>query len=186
MGANASGESTALMLDVVRLLVSQNVEYTIIGAMAVAVHGVVRASVDADALVNVSLERLEQLGEQLTAQGLQMELRRGDPFDPIPAILIVRDQYENRVDLLVGIRGLDPDIHRRAITVDVAEFGTALKFASREDLIAMKLFAGGPIDLRDAERLVAVAGEALDLELLHRLTKRFGRDAEVNLKKLLP
>jgi len=49
----------------------------------------------------------------------------------------------------------------------------------------MKVFAGGPMDLVDASRAVAAAGSSLDLELVRRLAKRFGRDASVSLEQIL-
>jgi hypothetical protein len=50
MRTKASGESTLLLLDAVQVLRAEHVDYAIIGAMAAAVHGVIRASRDADAL----------------------------------------------------------------------------------------------------------------------------------------
>ena len=49
----------------------------------------------------------------------------------------------------------------------------------------MKVFAGGPMDLVDATRAIAAAGESLDRELVRRLAKRFGRDASESLERLL-
>jgi hypothetical protein len=41
------GQSTHLLLEVVTLLDESGVDYVVIGALAAAVHGVVRASLDA-------------------------------------------------------------------------------------------------------------------------------------------
>jgi hypothetical protein len=185
MSAAGSGQSTDLLFDVVRALNERGIPYAVIGAMAVSVHGVVRASVDADAVVSVALSGLRALGNDLAAEGLIIEFREGDVFDPIPAMLIVSDRHDNRVDLLMSLRGLDADIYERAIEVQLPEYEYPLRIASKEDVIAMKLFAGGPLDLLDAKRLVAVAGGSLDMELLARLVTRFGKDALTNYEKLL-
>jgi len=185
MSVGGSGQSTDLLFEVVRALNARGIQYAVIGAVAVSVHGVVRASVDADALVSVALSELRVLANELTAQGLTTELRQGDDFDPIPAMLIVTDRYENRVDLLMGLRGLDVDVYQRAIDVQLPEYAHALRIAGKEDVIAMKLFAGGPVDLLDAKRLLAVAGSALDTELLRRLVFRYGKDAVAHGEKLL-
>jgi hypothetical protein len=63
--------------------------------------------------------------------------------------------------------------------------GSSLKFIGREDFIAMKVFAGGPVDLIDAKRAICAAGNSLDLDLLHRVAKRYGRDAAESLERLL-
>ena len=51
MRASAPGQSALLMADVAESLARRGVRYAVIGAMAAAVHGVVRASLDADAIV---------------------------------------------------------------------------------------------------------------------------------------
>jgi hypothetical protein len=49
----------------------------------------------------------------------------------------------------------------------------------------MKVFAGGPMDLIDAARAISAGGEALDLALVRRLAKGYGRDASDALDRLL-
>ena len=51
MRAQRPGESALLLLDAVDQLAEAGVPYAIIGAMAAAVHGIVRASMDADAVL---------------------------------------------------------------------------------------------------------------------------------------
>jgi hypothetical protein len=57
--------------------------------------------------------------------------------------------------------------------------------AGLEDFIAMKTFAGGPLDLVDARRAIAVSRELLDVDLLLRLATQFGKDALQICKHLL-
>jgi hypothetical protein len=52
MKARAPGQSALLLLDVVQELTAQNIDYAVIGAMAAAVHGSIRATTDADALLS--------------------------------------------------------------------------------------------------------------------------------------
>jgi hypothetical protein len=94
------GQSTQLLLEVVSLLDEAGVNYVVIGALAAAVHGVVRASVDADAVVQVTVAKLSELQATLASRGLTTELRRGDVEDPIPAMLQITDGFSNQVDLL--------------------------------------------------------------------------------------
>jgi hypothetical protein len=94
-------------LDVVERLVQHGIDYAVIGAIAASVHGIVRASFDADALVSISRQKLNELAGELAAAGFQTELRVGDFDDPIPALLAICDSYGNRVDLLGGLRGLE-------------------------------------------------------------------------------
>ena len=181
MRAQRTGESALLLLDVIDLLGQANVQYAVVGAMAASVHGVVRASMDADAVIALPVHDLATLESQLRATGLDTELRYGDRDDPIAAVLRVSDSFGNGVDLLVGLRGLDPAVFARAVVVPFQ--GEQLRVVGREDFIAMKLFANGPQDVADAE--FAAAGEPLDIELLERLALRFGQETVDALRRLL-
>ncbi len=182
MRAARSGESALLLLDVVDVLERNGVAYAVIGAMAAAIYGVVRASLDADAVISLPPHELGDLGREYRAAGLGTELRDGDPDDPIGAVLVISDNYGNRVDLLSGLRGLDRAAFIRAIEVPLQ--GRGLRFVSREDFIAMKLFAHGPQDLSDARYALEAAPEALDVDLLERLAAGFGPDTVAALRKL--
>ncbi len=162
------------MADVAELLSKHGVQYAVIGAMAAAVHGVVRASLDADAVVALQAQEARALRQSLTAAGYEAELRIGDVDDPIPALLEVRDRHGNRVDLLIGLRGMDPEALNRTRQVTLA--GATLEIVGREDFVAMKAFAGGPVDLADARAVIDLDRGSLDLELLCRLAQRFGRE----------
>jgi predicted nucleotidyltransferase len=177
------GQSALLLLDAIDVLVEENIDYAVIGAMAASIYGVVRASIDADAVVSLGRQKQSDLQKKFETAGFQTELRQGDADDPIPALLQLTDLFENRVDLLVGLRGLEPDAFARAVEVQFQ--GVALRVIGREDFIAMKAFAGGPQDLADAMSAIKNAGGALDRVLLRRLSQRYGRAASASLELLL-
>ena len=183
MRTKANGESTLLLLDAVQVLRAENVDYAIIGAMAASIHGVIRASRDADALLSIGTSALTGLERSFKKAGFNTELRRGDMSDPISAILALHDQFENRVDLLVGIRGFDPTAFFRVIEVPFD--GESLQFVGLEDFIAMKLFAGGPQDISDAKNALEFTPEPPDMNLLRSLATRYGADTTRILEKLL-
>ncbi len=183
MRAKQAGQSPLLLLDVISALKKEGIEYAVIGALAAAVYGTIRASADADALISFSVGQLAKLAQILKKKGFATELRRGDPDDPIPAMLIISDQYDNRVDLLVGLRGLDPSVHSRTVAIPFR--GEQVRFLGREDFIATKCFAGGPQDIEDARVAIRTAGGSLDLDLLRRVTRRFGRGAADVLEQVL-
>ena len=178
-----SGESALLLLDVVEVLARERVDYAVIGAMAASVHGVLRASMDADAVLSITTQQLGQLHEIFRNAGFATDLRRGDLDDPIAAVLALSDEFSNRVDLLVGLRGLEKEAFQRAI--DVTFQGGKLRVVCVEDFVAMKVFAGGPQDLADARYALAAAKQTIDKDLLLRLTARYGREAMGALTNLL-
>jgi hypothetical protein len=183
MRARGPGQSALLLLDVAAVLAERAIEYAVIGAMAAAVHGSIRATTDADALVSVSMSKVAQLKGAFKKAGFNVELRSGDADDPIPALLAIGDKHGNRVDLLAGLRGLDKKAFSRAITVPF--HGSSLRVISRDDFVAMKCFAGGPQDLADARNALQAASEPVNVDLLRRLTRRFGRPAADALEQLL-
>lgn len=182
MRARGAGQSVLLMLDVAAILAAESIDYAVIGAFAASVHGSIRATLDADALLSITMTRLARLERTLKKAGFETGLRRGEADDPIPALLAVTDQYGNRVDLLAGLRNLDPDAFSRSLTVEV--FNTAIRVIGREDFIAMKCFAGSPKDLADAREAIRTAEQPLDVDLLRRITRRFGRSAADHLERL--
>jgi predicted nucleotidyltransferase len=183
MRTKASGESTLLLLDAVQVLRAENVEYAVIGAMAASVHGVLRASRDADALLSISASALSGLERSFKRAGFNTELRRGDMEDPINAVLALSDGFANRVDLLVGIRGFDPSAFSR--TIEVEFDGEPLRFVGLEDFVAMKIFAGGPQDISDARNVLEAASEPAKAELLRHLAGRYGPDTVRSMESVL-
>jgi hypothetical protein len=178
-----SGQSTLLLFDVLRILAEQHIDYAVIGALAASVHGVVRASVDVDAVLSLTVKDAASLEGKFRAAGFHTVFRRGDFDDPIPALLALTDSYGNRVDLLVGLRGLEQEAFARVLEIPFND--ETLKVIGREDFIAMKAFAGGPQDLLDARRAILAAPGPLDIDLLVRLTKQYGPDALKELDLLL-
>lgn len=183
MRARSRGESALLLMDVLDVLRAKTVKYAVVGAMAGAVHGVIRASLDADAIVSLAAQEASALSNDLTAAGFNVELKKGDFEDPISAVLVIKDKYRNRVDLLFGLKGFDPDAFDRTLQVEMN--GQPLQVVGREDFIAMKLYAGGPVDLRDAQQAFFVNRDAIDIPLLEKLTARFGRHAAKKLDSLI-
>jgi hypothetical protein len=183
MRASRPGQSALLLLDAIEILRRENCDYLIIGAFALSVHGVVRASRDVEALLRISLSGIKKLRHAFEVAGFGVTLRQGDADDPIPTMLVLSDAHGNQVDLLGGLRGLDPKAFSRGI--DVPFLGDTLRFVGREDFIAMKCFAEGPQDLLDAHDSYRRAEGPLDLDLMRRIAHRFGRNAADRLEEIL-
>lgn len=183
MRTQKAGQSVLLLLDAVDVLKKHGINYAVIGALAASVHGAVRASLDADAVLSMAVQQIKSLAAAFQAAGFDVQLNQGDFSDPIAAVLQLKDPYENRVDLLIGLRGMESETFSRSI--EVPFHGEGLKVVGREDFIAMKVFAGSPQDLVDARRALTVHMEALDMPLLLRLAKRYGKEASSALQQLL-
>lgn len=184
MRASAPGESALLLLDVVDVLDDLSISYAVVGAMAASVHGVVRASIDADALLLVPASKsLKNLESRLAALGLRVRYNRGGADDPIAGVLSSTDRHKNRVDLLIGLRHFPKEASERRTTVPF--MGSQLQVVGLEDFIAMKLYAGGPKDLDDVRNALLTQKSRIRLPLLRKLAKGYGTEPLARLDQIL-
>lgn len=180
----APGQSALLLLDVVDLLDKHSIPYAVIGAFAASFYGMVRASLDADAVISMDSSQTEDsLRRDLQDKNLSVERRSGDPDDPIAGAINIRDSFSNRVDLLTGIRGLSQEVFDRA--VETKFMGSLIKIAGPEDFISMKIFAGSPKDIQDVIGVLEVSQEKINEDLLRKLTSRYGRECTAKLNEIL-
>ena len=186
MKINGPGESSLLLLKVIKLLDKFKIPYAIVGAFAASFYGQVRASLDADAVISVEgqEERLDRLSAVLKKDGLRVELRRGDADDPVRGVVNIQDKFQNRVDLLTGIRGMKADVFDRLVTASFMD--TKIKIVSAEDFIAMKIFAGGPKDIEDVIGVLTVLDHnKVNIPLVRHLALSYGKKELLRLEGIL-
>jgi hypothetical protein len=185
MRAKESGQSPLLLLDVIDILNKQKVPYAVIGAMAVSFYGVVRSSLDADALIRPQEGRagLRALRSALIKAGMHVVVRQGGVDDPLTGIILIEDDHENHVDLLLGIKKADADLFQRVTRVPFQ--GETINMASAEDLICLKIYAGGVKDLADAQGILSVSEDIIDQKKLRRIARSFGKEVTRTLEEMM-
>lgn len=185
MKISGPGESSILLLKVIKLLNKLRVPYAIIGAFAASFYGVVRASLDADAVISIGKneKKLTKLLSFFKKEALKTKIRQGDFSDPIRCVINIEDKFKNRVDLLMGISGMTEDLFDRVVTASFLK--TKIKIVGIEDFIAMKIFAGSAKDMQDAIGVLEVSTEKINLPLLKQLTLHYGKKEMKKLKDLL-
>lgn len=183
MRTGKGGQSALLLLDVIEILQREKIDYAVIGAFALAVMGVVRATTDVDALLFTNPARLAKLEKPFKQAGFTTELRTAEAEDPVSGMLVLSDNFDNHVELLGGLRNMDPEIFSRTLEVKFRD--QTLRIVGREDFIAMKCFAGGPQDLLDARSAYQAAPGPIDLDLLRTVARRFGRESADRLEEIL-
>jgi len=146
-----------------------DVEYLVIGGVAVGFHGFVRGTKDVDIVPNPEPENLKRLAGVLSALDAQVEgaddfkgEELPDPLDPDALALggnWVLSTRLGRFDVMQWI-GDDPLWEKLSPTAIATEIGgLPVKFASYENLVALKEQAGRPQDLIDLQRLREARGE---------------------------
>ena len=185
MRASGSGQSAYLLLDVLDRIAPLSIPYAVIGGHAVSFHGIPRFTKDADVTLWLTGtgKNARDMQAHLATGDLSVELNSGDMDDPIGAVLIVRDQYENQVDLVLGVRGMDAGAAGRCLRTTL--LSVPVQMIGVEDLIAMKLFAGGIQDLEDVRGILEVSRDRADVPLMQRLAEQYGKDVREKLDRLL-
>ena len=147
---------------IVAALNANDVAYVIVGGLAVAAHGVVRATRDVDLVPEPSAENLDRLAATLADLGAE------HPIDgtlsgaalarPVSFKLRTRfgdAQVLNRMPAVPAYAQLRP----AAISVDLGD-GAIAVVCSLADLRAMKIASGRPRDLVDVAELDDLHGSA--------------------------
>lgn len=127
------------------------VEYLVVGAHAVAVHGRPRATGDLGLWVRPSAENAARVWNALTAFGAPLD--RLDPEDLVSDDLIFQiGVVPGRIDILTSIGSTDFERAWQG-RVPVELWGITVPVIGREELIQAKREAGRPRDLADIEAL---------------------------------
>jgi hypothetical protein len=135
-------------------LLDAQVRFLVVGAHAMAVHGVPRGTQDLDVWVDPTAENADRVWKALAWFGAPLETLRLTPEDFTRRDVVVQLGVPPlRIDLLTAISGL-PDFAaawagRREETVA----GRTVPFLGRDDLVANKRAAGRTKDLADLEAL---------------------------------
>ena len=136
---------------VVAYLADQHISHALIGAAALAVHGVSRSTLDHDLLV-VDRRVLDRGFWIPLGTDLNVDARTGDATDPLAGVVRFTLAPERDVDLVVGRHQWQREIIERAVPVG----DRTLRVARAADLVLLKLYAGGNQDRWDIEQLLAL------------------------------
>ena len=124
------------------------VEYLLVGAYALATHGLTRATGDIDLWVNPSRDNGKRVELALLRFGALLEGISAGDFEQ-PDIIFQIGRSPVRIDIITTIDGVSfEEANRRQQWKDLG--GIQVPVISREDLIKNKRAAGRPKDIADA------------------------------------
>jgi len=143
---------------VAEALLSAKIPHALIGAGALAVYGVNRATYDHDLFVVDAACLRPDLWTALASQEISVEIRKGDVSDPLAGVVRFQFLGEIPVDLVVGKYKWQREVLDRAALRTTQEADIPVVRAA--DLILLKLYAGGAQDGWDVQQLLeGVEGE---------------------------
>jgi predicted nucleotidyltransferase len=137
------------------------VDYTVIGGVAVQVHGHRRTTKDLDVILAPDEENLRRL----TAALADLDAHPRDiPGGPVPtteqlataAVVPPLTTRHGELHILREVPGAPAyaDLRARALVIELD--GIVIAIAGLDDLIAMKRASGRPADIRDIDALTAI------------------------------
>lgn len=135
-----------------RSLNTHRVEYVIVGAYALAYHGVPRATQDLDILIAANPDNADRVLAALDAFGFgDLGIEKSELSEP--KIFFRLGREPRQIDILTYVLGVDWDgIWQRRQDGDYGD--QPVSIISPEDFIKAKLAAGRPQDIADAKRLM--------------------------------
>lgn len=129
------------------------IPYMIIGGQAVLLHGLPRMTKDIDITLGVDTQSLDLVVKCVTAIGLQIIPDSFESFVEKTFVLPAQHRESGiRVDFIFSFIPYEKQAIEKAKPVLVK--GEPVMFASVEDLLIHKFFAGRPRDLEDARSII--------------------------------
>jgi predicted nucleotidyltransferase len=137
--------------DILSALNDEKAEYLVVGAYAMAVHGVPRATGDLDVWVNATESNAERVWKALERFGAPLaQLKKKDLS--APGLVYQIGVAPVRIDVLTSVSGVGfADAWRNRTTVEIG--GIKVTVMGLAELIMNKKAVGRRQDLADVERL---------------------------------
>jgi len=152
--------------------------YMIIGGQAVLLYGTPRMTKDIDITLGVSVDQLEIVVKAVGELGLEIIPEDFESFVQKTFVLPTKDGRTGiRVDLVFSFTPYERQAIERATPVSFRQ--TAVMFASVEDVIIHKIFAGRPRDLEDV-RSIIIKNRDFDREYTRNWLMEYDRSMETD------
>lgn len=162
-------------------LAAHGIPYMIIGGQAVLLYGGPRLTRDIDITLGVNTDRLKDILVVLDEAELNPLTEDVKSFVKETMVLPAIDEASGiRVDFIFSYTPYELQAISRARKVYLS--GQTVCFASPEDLLIHKIFAGRPRDIEDA-RSVLIKNTEMDIEYIRGWIKEF--DASSTEKRYL-
>jgi hypothetical protein len=168
---------------VLAALRAADISYALIGAGALTVHGVTRATIDVDFLVLDFSCLGREFWTDLESHGVSVDVRKGDLTDPLAGVVRFEAHGERDVDVVVGKFRWQRGILERAILRTTPDGDLPVVRAT--DLILLKLFAGGPQDAWDIQQLLEGEDRGELIAEVEKLLPELSADAAKLWRRIL-
>lgn len=173
----------AILLNIVDCLTELNIEYAVMGGLAVRAHAIPRPTNDVDITIALPRERLPNWFEHLENRGITVpEAYRSGWVDSVAGMPIIKlktyldTKQSVDIDVFLSESEFQSSILARKVQVEVE--GRPIWLISAEDLILLKLIASRPRDLIDVADILFVQGE-LDQDYMRKWSSPLGIETQL-------
>lgn len=161
-----------VLLDMVSLCETQNLDYAVMGGLAVRVHGIPRPTYDVDFQLTVDEQRLKDFLTSLEELGYSCyaPYDRGwrDQVGGMPLIKLKTYMVDGQsidIDVFLSETPFQRSVMERRVRVEFE--GKSVWFVTPEDLILFKVLANRPRDLGDVADVLFVQGDLDSSYMVH-------------------
>lgn len=151
--------------ELLRRLAEADVEFVVVGGLALNAWGVIRGTKDVDVVIAPDSDNLRRVAEVAVASGGHVqrgEALLGTPISIATALgegeQVAIETDLGRLDVIQGLKGVPGFEELRSRAAGAEILGSTVLICSRDDLRAMKQAAGRTRDLADLEDLEAANG----------------------------
>lgn len=166
-----------LLVKIARGLDAKGIPYMVIGGQAVLVYGIPRLTEDIDITLGADVKMLSQMGELCASLGLRRLEKADDEFVKKTNVLICEDSLTGiRIDFIFSFLDYERQAIKHAKEIDLKRY--KVRFASCEDLIIHKMFAGRGRDLEDIRGLLSRTKDSLNIKYINKWLTSFAQMPE--------
>lgn len=170
-----------LLRRIAQSLDKEKIPYMVIGGQAVLLYGTPRLTRDIDITLGVDTDCFLTIEKICKRLRLKILPKNPQHFVRDTKVLPAEETRSKiRVDFIFSFTPYERQAMKR--TKKVRLQGYPVKFASPEDVIIHKVFAGRPVDLEDVKNILLKLKTRLDITYIKRWLSKFG---ESEKKKFL-
>ena len=163
-----------LLKRVAKSLARRKIPYMVIGGQAVLLYGSPRLTRDIDITLGVDTEAYGNMVAVSKEIGLKILPKQPKRFVLETKVLPTEDPFSKfRVDFIFSNTPYERQAIQRAKRVTLQ--GSVIHFASLEDLMIHKMFAGRAIDLEDVKTLMIQNRGKVNVRYIRRWLREFSR-----------
>lgn len=166
-----------LIKKIAQRLDKDKIPYMIIGGQAVLLYGTPRLTRDIDITLGIDTDKFPLIEGICRKLGLKVLPENPEDFTRETKVLPAEElKLRIRVDFIFSFTPYEAQAIKR--TKEVVMNGYPVKFASCEDVIIHKIFAGRAVDEEDVKNILIKNKKSIDLEYIRRWLSEFSKIPE--------